>query len=706
MATMAALEGQIREREVRRVDRKRRGLIPTLERRRVTNTRPRSDGERRRVTSRAEESEADSGGVGRRSRKRVTVAGGGYQTDLALPSEPARLAVARRDDPEPLVTGRNCDGGRRRTWRAAMHSGDGGGLNKLVEPMRTRALLKIPVSATGLKESHSRLWRHNSVRLPIKHKGKEENFRGLAGGHGGRPPADNEDSGSGSDKLALRGLEQGVTESLSTAINIPVRDTYMSDFGSVEVNNSAITGVGNEPIGSYWDWDDDDRGMEMDIQALLSEFGDFGDFFENDLLPFGEPPGTAESQALMFSSPDYGDVNSSPGGVIDVPDQMLLPVGFPSFESFNPLLQHPEFDHIMKAEAMMTFAPEFGAVESPTCELSTTLFRSPYFPNCRKAESSNSSSNNYSYGSAPPSSPCNEGSEGKNGMSVNTKTGSGKHDSSTSLLSKHYYTFVESRKEKNDKNPVICNDNSIAKSEGILPLSNIGSNAIVKSSLRKTAEGTHEPEHVLLSAKTLLATDITCVMLQASVCRLRHILLSSGNLMTIGFSRSTGVSFLNQFPSDPNTATDNISGKYDVKKKENIPIRIAGDIDGGMLDGHLNAPVGVWRTLGSSKVVKPSNSPNMEVGPSFSHSSFNAEDILSYGQRKPLQELLDGIALLVQQALSFVDQALDTDCGDGPYGLLCKNSGGVDSVVALPLFMLAVGELLPLLIRWTLLAWS
>ncbi|XP_047153957.1 mediator of RNA polymerase II transcription subunit 13 [Vigna umbellata] len=501
-------------------------------------------------------------------------------------------------------------------------------------------------------------------------------------------------------KLGSKRSRTGVTESLSTATNIPVQDTYMSDFGSVEVTNSAITGVGNEPIASYWDWDDDDRGMEMDIQALLSEFGDFGDFFENDVLPFGEPPGTAESQALMFSSPDYGDVNSSPGGVIDVPDQILLPVGFPSFESFNPppstsveeclnksqdnlnnsmslgpsnhsqMLYTREFDHIMKAEAMMTFAPEFGAVETPTCELSTTLFRSPYFPKCRKAESSNSSSNNYLYSSAPPSSPCNEGSEGKNGMSVNTKTGSGKHDSSTSLLSKHYYTFVESRKEKNDKNPVICNDNSIAKSEGILPLSNIGSNAIVKSSLRKTAEGTHEPEHVLLSAKTLLATDITCVMLQASVCRLRHTLLSSGNLMTIGFSRSTGVSFLNQLPSDPNTATDNISGKYDVKKKENIPIRIAGDIDGGMLDGHLNAPVGVWRTLGSSKVVKPSNSANMEVGSSFSHSSFNEEGILSYGQRKPLQELLDGIALLVQQALSFVDLALDADCGDGPYGLL------------------------------------
>lgn len=69
--------------------------------------------------------------------------------------------------------------------------------------------------------------------------------------------------------------------------NASMQDAYKSDFGSVE-NASAITGVGNDQIGSHWDWDDDDRGMDMDIQALLSEFGDFGDFFENDALPFGE----------------------------------------------------------------------------------------------------------------------------------------------------------------------------------------------------------------------------------------------------------------------------------------------------------------------------------------------------------------------------------------------------------------------------------
>ncbi|XP_045816593.1 mediator of RNA polymerase II transcription subunit 13 isoform X1 [Trifolium pratense] len=512
--------------------------------------------------------------------------------------------------------------------------------------------------------------------------------------------------GSDGPKLGSKRSRTGVTQLLSTATNIPGQDAYMSDFGSMEVNNSVITSF-DEPIGSYWDWgDEENKGLVMDIGALLSEFGGFGDFFESEKLPFGEPPGTAESQALVLSAPDCGDFNSSPVGtnVMDVSDQILLPVGFSSFESFNPtppalmeeclnkdqdnlnnsmsmdptnetqMLYTGEFDHIIKAEAIMTFAPEFGAVEAPTSGLSTTLFRSPYFPSSRKAESSNSCSNNYLYGAEPPSSPYIEGSDGKNGLVINTNTCSGKHDTSMTLHSKNYYTFVESRKDINDKKPVACIVNSIAKSEGTVqpPFSNIGSNASVKSGLRKMTEGTKDAEHFTLSAKTLLATDVTCAMLQASMCRSRHTLLSSGNnLIPVGLNRSTGVTFSNQLPTDPSTTTDNISGKYEVKKKENIPVRIAGDID-GVLDGHLNAPapVGVWRSVGASKVVKPSNSPNVEVGPSFSHNSFNEEGILSYVQRKPLQELLDGIALLVQQATSFVDLALDADCGDGPYGLL------------------------------------
>ncbi|KAK7265984.1 hypothetical protein RIF29_18621 [Crotalaria pallida] len=502
-------------------------------------------------------------------------------------------------------------------------------------------------------------------------------------------------------KLGSKRTREGVTESLSTATNVPVQDAYMTDFGSMEVTNSATASVGNESIGSFWDWDGD-RGTGIDIQALVTELGVFDDLFISDDLPFGEPPGTAESQALVFTAPNCGDVNNIQVGVMDVSDQMLLPVGFSSFESFNPpppaaleeclnknqdnlnnsMSLGPtneiqtsymrEVEQIIKAEAMMIFTSEFGAVETPTSNLPTTLFTSPYLPKSRKAESSNSTSNNYLYGAAPPSSPYIEGPESKNGMAGSTKTVSGKHDASMSGNPKNYYIYVESRKGINDTKPATCNDNGIAKSEGMVqpPFSKIGSNVVVKSVTRKTTEGTLEAEHFLLTAKTLLATDITCAMLQASMCRLRHILLSSNNLMPVGLSRSTGVSFLNQLPGDPSTTTDNISSKYEIKKKENIPVRIAGDIDGGMVDGHLNAPVGVWRTVGVSKVVKPSNSPNMEVGPSYSHNSFNEEGILSYSQRKPLQELLDGIALLVQQAISFVDLALDADCGDGPYGLL------------------------------------
>lgn len=80
-----------------------------------------------------------------------------------------------------------------------------------------------------------------------------------------------------------------MTESFSQAgavSNTATQVGYKNDLGSVEVNNSVSTGVASEQLG--WDWGDDDRGVGMDIQALLSEFGDFGDFFENDVLPFGE----------------------------------------------------------------------------------------------------------------------------------------------------------------------------------------------------------------------------------------------------------------------------------------------------------------------------------------------------------------------------------------------------------------------------------
>ncbi|KAF3660390.1 hypothetical protein T459_13610 [Capsicum annuum] len=218
----------------------------------------------------------------------------------------------------------------------------------------------------------------------------------------------------------------------------------------------------------------DDRDVGMDIQALLPEFGDFGDFFENDALPFGE--------VVILSMDDSVDVGSSPcPAMMDVQDQLLLPVVFSSFESFNQplppailddsLTKHQEvirsaavanqvnstsasiageFDHLIKAKALMSFAPEYGAVETPTGENSHLIFRNPYVPKSREVETANSSSNSYVYSANPPLSPCFDACEEKSGLTVNLKAGTARHDTGSILQSKKYYTHIESGKEKND----------------------------------------------------------------------------------------------------------------------------------------------------------------------------------------------------------------------------------------------------------------
>lgn len=499
-------------------------------------------------------------------------------------------------------------------------------------------------------------------------------------------------------KLGNKRPRTGTNEAYGQVINVPAQDTYKSDFGCIAVNNSDITGVENEQIGNHWDLDGDDRGIGMDIQALLSEFGDFGDFFENDDLPFGEPPGTAESQALMYSAPDFGEGGSSPcTGVMDVSDQMFLPVGFSSFESFNPPVPIPaeecisktqegssnvlsvgpvncttassmgEFDHLIKAEALMTFAPEYGAVETPTSELSSSIFRSPYLPKSRKLESPSSSTNSYVYGATPPSSPCLDKSNEKPSMQLNSKLLPGRHDGSISEVKK-YYTCLENKKEQNENQY----DHSVVSSElvGTSPFTGFSSLNTVKSAYRKTIDGSYGVGRFLLSMKTVLATEIECIWFQASMCRIRHTLLSTNSPSSIGLGRLTGSSVFNNLPGEPSSLTDNMASKYEVKKKESISVRIAGDIDGGMQDPLLNAPVGVWRSVGGPKIVKHTNSPSIDSCPPLMHNSFNDEVMLSYGQRQPLQELLDGLALLVQQATSSVDVSLDADYNDGIYGWL------------------------------------
>jgi hypothetical protein len=195
-------------------------------------------------------------------------------------------------------------------------------------------------------------------------------------------------------------------------------------------------GVISNQLPNPWDqWNDDEHGlgvgfgMGMDIQSdadILAEFGDFGDFFEDDGLGFGEPPGTAESQVPNFLF-DCGEVTNTPGtGSMDTSDPMLLPIlDFPMLEGFGHQAQPPQNEPLSargtkanmfkdnnnpqasgvvgarlspvppppplpvaletrpKAEAMLLFAPGFEPVDlSGVQEVSASsmISRAPYIP--------------------------------------------------------------------------------------------------------------------------------------------------------------------------------------------------------------------------------------------------------------------------------------------------------------------------------------
>ncbi|XP_008807938.3 mediator of RNA polymerase II transcription subunit 13 isoform X1 [Phoenix dactylifera] len=494
-------------------------------------------------------------------------------------------------------------------------------------------------------------------------------------------------------KMVSKRARTGTTETTGqagTVVSATTQDAYNTEYSVAEANNSAAAGAANIQVGSRWDWDDDDRGVGMDIQALISEFGDFGDFFENDVLAFGEPPGTAESQAFIFPASDCGDISGSPMGGMEVSHQKLSPVGLASFEGINPqstaltedtrnhsaeftkdarssvLGTHSstpstgKFDYLTKAEAMMTFAPEYAAVEMPASELPTSIFKSPYLPRSRKVESSHSSSVAYVYNAAPPS-PRMMTLEEKPEVSAKLKLGSMGHGGNLSFQSSKLYTHVQSGTKKTNKRSV---NDDVSSREGDVSfcLSSISSLTTVPTLQRKN-QNMLETAHFLLSLKTVLATELECTMFQAAMCRIRHTLLSLSNKVPIGLR--SAISDLVQ--SDTSTKSDIMTGKYEIKKKDNIPVRIAGDSDGGMHDGPVTAQVGVWRSVGAPKGTKSSITRNSENSSSLLLSTLHDENLNVYGQRQPLQDLLDAMALLVQQSTSFVDVSLDSDDGDGSY---------------------------------------
>ncbi|XP_021714941.1 mediator of RNA polymerase II transcription subunit 13-like [Chenopodium quinoa] len=499
------------------------------------------------------------------------------------------------------------------------------------------------------------------------------------------------------DPMDTNGPKQGAKRPRTGADDSYIQAGTVGNAPKHEYSNSGIPGVTNDHAGSEWDWDDDDRGGGMDIQALLSEFGDFGDFFENDALPFGEPPGTAESQALVYSGHDCGDGGGSPSGTLmDVPDPMLLPASFQMFESLHspstgmeecvsniqeatkcnstglvscaPAASNGEIDHVLKAEALLTFAPEYGAVETPSSELSSTVFRSPYQPKSQKAESLNSSGSNYVYGATPPSSPGTNGREENPSLAADSRIHPGKYDIGSDL--QKLYTQIERGQTLTETMSI--KNSTVTSSEGasLSLFSGFNSSSTVKSVQDMTNEVANSAKQFFLSQRTVPSVELECLMFQAFMCRIRHTLLPFGNPASTAGNRSIGNMGLGQLPGDPSGTPDNFSSKSELRKKDSIPVRIAGDFDGGMLDSPFNAPIGVWRSVATSKPAKPAITPTAEVFPSSSQQIFNEEAMISYRKRQPLQDFLDAMPLLVQQAVSFVDVAFDGEFVDGPYSWL------------------------------------
>ncbi|PKA47598.1 Mediator of RNA polymerase II transcription subunit 13 [Apostasia shenzhenica] len=465
-----------------------------------------------------------------------------------------------------------------------------------------------------------------------------------------------------------------------------------SEYSVVDVVDVAGGGSANAQVGSNWDWEEDERGIGVDIQVLLSEFGDFGDFFESDVLTFGEPPGTAESQALVFPSIEGGDLSGSPYTMgIDSPDQKISTVGLTSFENFNQssvtsmedtqsicvdtakdskasattshtlVLFTGKFDYLKKAEAVLTFAPEYAAVEMSSNEFCTSIFRNPYLPCSKRVESSQISSNAYIYSAAPP---LIDDSEENPEKSCKVKLGNGGYG--TTGLSGKLYTQVQSGTKEVHKrlfnvdmpthkgqNPSSLCVKTSSSGISVLPLMN---------------DKTIEAGHFLLSLKTVLATEIECIMFQAAMCRIRHMLVSFNCQVPLRLNKRSENAMLDVISCDASSIHDVLPTKHEARKNDALPVRIAGDVDVGMHDASVAAPVGVWRPVGVPKGTEPSNKCMFEKSPSLQNNSANEESV--HGQRQALQEFLDALGFLVQQSASFVDVALDTDDTVGPYSWL------------------------------------
>ena len=388
------------------------------------------------------------------------------------------------------------------------------------------------------------------------------------------------------------------------------------------------------------------------------------------MFHFIQPPGTAESHALVTPASDYGDVTftDSPSTAMDIPEQRLSPVGFTSLEAFNHQTMSPiqdiaskvheplkeiaspagsqslvlssgKFDFLTRAEATLTFAPEYAAVDISGGKMPTTLFTNPYLPGSKKRGSCGFSSRVYSYDVTQSSQ--NDPAGDKSGKPANLS-----RDVGLSNL----YTLVQGSKKESEKRSNNRDEQS-CKGETSVPVS---SETSFSSSLtsQKKSDSMLNVGYFLLSMKTALATEIECITFQAAMCRIRHTLLS---LRTKASAELKGA--LSSVMQTESSSKLDLIPKYDMKRKENIPARISGDADHEMYDRSLTENVGVWRPV----------VPKGKKSESLSAKTFTGASPSPSAQRQPIVDLLSALALLVQQSTSFVDIALDMDDGDGSF---------------------------------------
>ncbi|KAJ7531433.1 hypothetical protein O6H91_14G043800 [Diphasiastrum complanatum] len=476
---------------------------------------------------------------------------------------------------------------------------------------------------------------------------------------------------------------------------------------------STAKGVMNQATIS-WDWNEEVKGigMEQNDADIFAEFGDFGDFFEDDALGFGEPPGTAESQALMFSLADCGEGTNTPGTVsMDTSDPMLLPIlDFPMLEGFGQQILPKELNFqeqdddktlketstlspedtppigstLTKAEAVMLFSPEYAAVDVPfeKCYNSSKK-QCAYVPDNCKAPRSPNEPDSYVYSASPPPMEVGNWKFGQVEKIKSEEQGMGRlklQDIASSHhsgdINEQNIQFSVTYKNLNKSNlPEVPLEASAGHDSGhhqSVTAPSIGSRDGKATVFRKFAKK-HQECH--FSSVSVVASELECALFHIKArcskgvkpcCELKN--SSAARSLKDGDNKSERTPDI--FIKQSNASVR----QYEQRKKDHIPVRIAGDADEQSHDGPRAAEIGVWRPVGTPKSQKVGGNFENDFSRFGSSTgcvgtakqSLADSSIRSDVKTSQWEEALVAIPLLVQQAVIANDISLNGDYRDGP----------------------------------------